>query len=323
MAKDEHDGVEQAGEVDRRSGLAGGAATKDETTGLDGGGLGTLGAIYQPYPQNFSSKFFSAAEVRGSVQRIKSVLPTRDALWWGNYQKYAPANPRDKTNWGNDATLYDNWEAAVDEAREALRKQPVDSGRPGPDPDHPTELAHNLLDHLDKTVRIALWDKHQLNHPNESGIEIVVKVFPQGLASRRHNLLTSWHEAPVNPSGDPKYKYDKLTIAMTCPVGGWIGTAVWHYTGPSRFTRFTATYTVPALPEHDSGQIIFIFNGLESLPDPQRSDPPGILQPVLQWTQPDGARMGQFDGSCPAYIGGIILQKLYQPFCCCWAGLLA
>ena len=36
------------------------------------------------------------------------------------------------------------------------------------------------------------------------------------------------------------------------------------------------------------GQILFIFNGLESLPNPQQSYPPGILQPVLQWTESDG-----------------------------------
>jgi hypothetical protein len=71
---------------------------------------------------------------------------------------------------------------------------------------------------------------------------------------------------------------------MTCPLGGWIGAAIWNYTGTSRFTRFTSTYTVPAVPSHNSGQIIFIFNGLESMPDPTQSSPPAILQPVLQWT---------------------------------------
>ena len=242
-----------------------------------------LAAGYETYPAKFASKFFSAGTVAKSVKNIKAAGFTRDILKWGYYQKYAPADPRDKSKWGSDPKLYENWEASVDEAREALRKQPVDPGRAGPDPDHPTVLADNLLEHLDTAVKIALFDKYLHASSNDSGVEIDVVVQTQPIASRRHAILTSWHNTAGNPT-DPKYKHDRLTIVMTCPLGGWIGTAIWKYNGPSRFTRFTATYTVPAVPSHDSGQIIFIFNGLESMPDPARSHPPAILQPVLQWT---------------------------------------
>jgi len=245
-----------------------------------------FGALYQDYPADFSSKYFSPSTVATSVRNIKAAGFTRDSLLWGYYQKFAASDPTDQSNWG-DPTLYQNWESAIAEAREALRKIRVDPNLPGPDPDNPAAHARDMLDHLDTAVRIALFDKHLSGSPMDSGIEIEVRVGTQARPSRRHQVTTTWRPDPRNPS-DPKYKWDKLTIVMTCPQGGWIGPAVWKYNGPSRFTRFTATYKVPAVPAHKTGQILFIFNGLESLPDPQQSYPPGILQPVLQWTQADG-----------------------------------
>ncbi|UQD77057.1 hypothetical protein JEY40_22265 [Bradyrhizobium japonicum] len=243
-------------------------------------------AGYEAYPAKFSSNFFSATTVAKSVKNIKAAGFTRDSLLWGYYQKYAVDDPTDPNEWG-DATLYQNWESSIDEAREALQKMPVDRNLPGPDPDNPTARAGNVLEHLDTAVRIALFDKHLLNNdPMDSGIEIEVVVKPQAQSSRRHKITTTWREEASNPP-DPKYKYDRLTIVMTCPFGGWIGTAIWKYNGPSRFTRFTATYTVPDPPKK-SGQILFLFNGLESMPVRGQIKPPAILQPVLQWTQKDG-----------------------------------
>ncbi|MCS3929172.1 hypothetical protein M2175_004203 [Bradyrhizobium elkanii] len=248
---------------------------------------GILAAGYEKYPVNFSSKFFAAGQaVRDSVKRIKAAGFTRDSLLWGHYQKFAATDPTDETTWV-DEKLYRNWESSVAEAREALKKTHVDRNQPGPDPDNPGARARNMLEHLDKAVRIALFDKHQPGYPTESGIEIEVTVGFQSRPSRRHKVTTHWRPNPYNPT-DPKYKYDKLTIVMTCPYGGWIGPAVWHYNGPSRFTRYTATYEVPEEPADEGKQIIFIFNGLESLPDPLQTVPPAILQPVLQWTKKDG-----------------------------------
>jgi hypothetical protein len=247
--------------------------------------LTVLGALYEPYPEDFSSKYFSADTVVDSVKNIKAAGFTRDNLRWGYYQKYAPADPTDESNWGNP-DLYRNWESAIAEAREALRKVPVDRNQPGPDPDNPSVRANNMLEHLDEAVRIALFDKFQEGEP-ESGIEIEIKVRRQAKASRRHKLATAWRAAAHNPP-DPKYKWDRLTIVMTCPRDGWIGTAAWKYGGPSRFTRCLASYKVPDAPENQSKQILFIFAGLESLPNPRQSYPPAILQPVLQWTKHDG-----------------------------------
>ncbi|MBV9834812.1 MAG: hypothetical protein JO055_10415 [Alphaproteobacteria bacterium] len=246
-------------------------------------------AGYEAYPQNFSNKYFGPDTVVETVKRLILRGFTRDNLRWGYYQKYAPPDPTEMGNWVRP-DYYKNWESSVDEAREGLAKIPIEPNRPGPDPDNPKALAKTMLEHLDTAVKIALFDKHLVGNPNDSGIAIEIVVGKQGKKSRRHKVSTEWRTAAAN-HGDPKYKYDRLTITMTCPFGGWIGTAAWKYPGASKFTRFEASYAVPAAPASSDGQIIFIFNGLESLPPPPASGtaaaplPPAILQPVLQWTE--------------------------------------
>ena len=82
---------------------------------------------------------------------------TKNNLRWGEYQKYATPDPLEDKHWNKNAKMFQNWEAAVEEAREDLAKLPVDPDVPGPDPDKPYEPASNLLDHLDTAVKIALF----------------------------------------------------------------------------------------------------------------------------------------------------------------------
>lgn len=243
---------------------------------------------YMDYPTSFSDDYFGAAKVVQTVIRLKARGFTRNNLFWGEYQKKAPERPEDEASWDKTSTgkgkrLYRNWEAAVAEARRDLRKQAAPPT--GPDPDNPSMRADNALDHLDKAVRLALFDKHQSGSPADSGIPLTIKVFYATERYGRHSVSTAWQ--PAGGSGlDPKYRYSSLVITMTCPNGGWVGTATWEYTGTQQLKKFTATYFVPDKPAKDDDQILFIFNGLESKPDtallPDR--PSGILQPVLQWT---------------------------------------
>ncbi len=254
--------------------------------------FGKMAALYAPlyegYSENFSDIYFSAAKVVDSVDRIKKRGAPRK---WGYYQKYAADDPTDPSEWDEKrdpkkgAKRHMNWEAAVWEAREDLAKLPVNDKADGPDPDKPNQRAKNLLDHLDTAVRIALFDKHQQGKEGDRGSGIEVKVivgFPTK-RWRRHELTTKW-DTYTNPGNDPTRKYERLTITMICPYGGWVGTAYWPYQGARKFTHYIATYVVPDPPK-DYGQILFVFNGLESVPDPKQPKvQPGILQPVLQWT---------------------------------------
>jgi hypothetical protein len=251
---------------------------------------GILSAGYGGYAENFSDHFFNdPVEVVHSVARIKARLGNPRALEWGKYQKFAPQDPADVGNWDMNgdggAILYDNWEAAVDEAREDVAKLPPDHSLGHADPDNPS-VKHTMLEHLDRAVTIALLEKHQVGRPNESGIPVSVVVKYQDKRWRRHRIRTKWDR---RNNADPKYNCDRLTITMTCPNGGWIGTALWRdYDGSQgAFTRYTATYVVPPPPTNNVGQIIFIFNGLESIPN--GTNVPAILQPVLQWTSEGGS----------------------------------
>lgn len=278
------------GELDRRSVLASGAATA-ATAILPGiakaqstveGQASTRAAMYayQAYPDSFSKKFFGAGTVVDSVKRIRSNLSDAD-IKWGHYQKFAPQNPRDNKNWdkgnGNGKWLYEHWEAAVEEAREDLKKMPIDRTRKGPDPANPADLKKNLLEHLDTAVRIAL-----LKLPNEEtpGFPIEVSVQFQTKPWRRHSVTTDWYLTGANP---------RLVITMTCPNGGWIGSALWRKYDVAlngKIIYYVAHYKVPPAPIVDYDQILFIFNGLESLPG--GGVQPGILQPVLQWRGTEG-----------------------------------
>jgi hypothetical protein len=65
---------------------------------------------------------------------------------------------------------------------------------------------------------------------------------------------------------------------------GWITYALWD-SGATPITRFSTTWTVPQLPTTSSGQVIYLFNGLEYI----GSNSGGILQPVLQYGFAAGA----------------------------------
>ena len=56
----------------------------------------------------------------------------------------------------------------------------------------------------------------------------------------------------------------------------WIAFATWD-TGGGEIDSMTVSFTVPTAPADDSGQIIFLFGGLQ---DANRTQ---IVQPVLQW----------------------------------------
>jgi hypothetical protein len=66
---------------------------------------------------------------------------------------------------------------------------------------------------------------------------------------------------------------------------GWIAYASWFNDTGRPVTTFRATWTVPPAPSTNSGQTIFLFNGIESAT--------WIVQPVLQWG-PSDAGGGRF-----------------------------
>ena len=98
MAKDEHHGVEEAGEINRRDVLAGGAATV-ASVALPGaaaaadikssGKVDMFGAIYRDfrYTDKFNNHVYNAGNIGDVHTKILQQFLTRDALKWGLYQR--------------------------------------------------------------------------------------------------------------------------------------------------------------------------------------------------------------------------------------------
>ena len=59
---------------------------------------------------------------------------------------------------------------------------------------------------------------------------------------------------------------------------GWQTYAWWDSGASTPITSFVTTWTVPQAPSTNSGQVVFLFNGIQNT-----GQDLGILQPVLQW----------------------------------------
>ena len=99
----------------------------------------------------------------------------------------------------------------------------------------------------------------------------------------------------------------KLRHESTAALGsGWIADAYWNNGTGNSITSFTTTWVVPPPPATSSGQLIYLFNGIQNYGNNY-----GILQPVLQWgfSQAGG---GPFWAAANWYVtsGG---QAFYTP----------
>ena len=80
------------------------------------------------------------------------------------------------------------------------------------------------------------------------------------------------------------------TVRETSPAddaGGWVTWATWNNQSQDSISLFSTKWTVPSPPSAQSGQLIYLFNGLQDVAGRE------ILQPVLQWGL-SGAGGGNF-----------------------------
>lgn len=98
-----------------------------------------------------------------------------------------------------------------------------------------------------------------------------------------------------------------LQFQSTAALGsGWIAYAYWNNGTGSSITNFVTNWVVPPAPATQSGQTIFLFNGIQNY-----GNNFGILQPVLQWGM-SAAGGGPYWAVSNWYVtsGG---QALYTP----------
>jgi hypothetical protein len=88
----------------------------------------------------------------------------------------------------------------------------------------------------------------------------------------------------------------------------WIADAYWNNDSGSPITSFRTTWEVPDEPSTDSGQLIYLFNGMTRY----YGNNAVILQPVLQWgTGPDGGGAFWTIASWYVHLQG---DTFYTPF---------
>jgi hypothetical protein len=101
-------------------------------------------------------------------------------------------------------------------------------------------------------------------------------------------LLADWQRVRMMNLATKAVKdFPRLDVsALEYPAlgSGWIAYTYWNNGTGNSITSFETTWEVPPPPASDSGQLIYLFNGIQNYGSNY-----GILQPVLQWgTSPAG-----------------------------------
>jgi hypothetical protein len=96
------------------------------------------------------------------------------------------------------------------------------------------------------------------------------KMHPSG------RLLQDFGAVPARPDGRPVMPYNVVQPAAVVPLGsGWITYASWTNSTGTPISLFSTKWVVPPAPSTQSGQTVFLFNGIQNSGF--------IYQPVLQW----------------------------------------
>ncbi len=133
-------------------------------------------------------------------------------------------------------------------------------------------------------------------------------VFPPGGPRRRSRMRRVRPGERVRFSGDADSRLPSLRLRRRDAPGppdlaNWITYAGWLNTTGNPVSQFVTTWTVPPVPDDQSSQLLYLFNGM------QTADGQIIVQPVLQWgdhgPDNDGVnRTGPFWTAASWLVGG-------------------
>ena len=114
---------------------------------------------------------------------------------------------------------------------------------------------------------------------------------------QRGNMLADLGQIVVRPSGKPLMPLNVVRHPQAVPAlgSGWIVYASWTDSTGKPVSLFTTKWVVPPPPATQSGQVIFLFNGIQNSTM--------IYQPVLQWG-PSAAGGGNYWAVASWYADG-------------------
>ncbi|NLR68975.1 hypothetical protein HGH92_32035 [Chitinophaga varians] len=153
-----------------------------------------------------------------------------------------------------------------------------------------------INDHQDQVLTPAGWVAKSKVHHIETGEYLSGEGNRLRRYDRNGKVLADYGaieqddaRIPFNP------KKSKKPGNGVFPLGsGWITYTYWTNNTASAISYFATSWTVPPAPAVNSGQTIFLFNGLQNSSN--------ILQPVLQWG-PSAAGGGSYWAIANWYVG--------------------
>jgi hypothetical protein len=122
---------------------------------------------------------------------------------------------------------------------------------------------------------------------------------------RRRKAVAEFGHVPFRPVGRPLMPRNVFFPVAPVPAfgSGWITYASWSNTTGTPVSRFATSWVVPPAPSTQSGQTIFLFNGIQNSTM--------IYQPVLQWG-PSAAGGGNNWSVASWYADGQSGQSFYS-----------
>jgi len=123
---------------------------------------------------------------------------------------------------------------------------------------------------------------------------------------RSRKVVTDFGLIPFRPEGRPlmpRNEFFPLHAPAPAFGTGWITYAGWSNNTGTPVSRFATSWVVPPAPSTQSGQTIFVFNGIQNSTM--------IYQPVLQWG-PSGAGGGNFWSVASWYADGQTGQSFFS-----------
>ncbi|RAJ80229.1 hypothetical protein CLV59_105337 [Chitinophaga dinghuensis] len=154
--------------------------------------------------------------------------------------------------------------------------------------------SQQTIDHKGQALTPVGWVPQSQVHHIETGEYLSGEGNRLRRYDRNGKVLEDYGALEQNARQTPFYP-DNAKGKGVLPLGsGWITYTYWSNSTSSAINYFNTNWTVPPAPAVNSGQTIFLFNGI------QNSD--HILQPVLQWG-PSAAGGGAYWAIANWYVG--------------------
>ena len=152
-----------------------------------------------------------------------------------------------------------------------------------------------IVPHQDSVLTPVGWvQKSQVHH-----VETGEYLSGDGNRLRKYNrqgkVVADYGTIEQKNTNTPFYPNNAKAGKDIFPLGsGWITYTYWTNSSATPISYFNTNWTVPPAPAVNSGQTIFLFNGLQNANN--------ILQPVLQWG-PSAAGGGNYWAIANWYVG--------------------